>query len=240
MFEGADLELSREDLVGEDFMNIKNNIIDKLEKDSDIYFYALSIGLKSGEVVYLDGISRGEKNGYLNFAKYSNETMLLEIDNALWRIQAQDIESMTVKQYGKYDNPSNFYHRIFLSNSRFRRSTYLLWIKLFFFGAFLALLMAGMNSIFGDGDLMGILMDSQHFKNFVQRGASYVSKVFILIYIILVVTFLIDLLLPSEEAYRKIKPYRDYASNPRIQNLILIVLFLFFYKIIAFITSRLA
>lgn len=221
-------------------MNIRNNIIDKLEKDADDFFYALSIGLKSGEVVYIDGISRGEKNGYINFAKHSRETMLLEIDNSLWRIQAEDIESVSVKQYKtKMDKSQRWFYNLFLSQSRFGRSTYFMWIKFFLFGAFLSFILAGMTTVIGGGDVMGVLMDSSLFKVLLETGGSYIGKVFLVIFLIMVITFIIDLSLPSEEPFKKIKPYSDYASNTRLQNLIIILLFLVFYNIVAVIISTL-
>ncbi len=220
-------------------MNIKNNIIDKLEKDADEFSYALNIGLKSGEGVYIDGITRGEKNGYVNFAKHSTETMLLEIDNSLWRIQAEDIESISVKQYQtNIDNSFRWFKNIFLSESKFNKSTYFMWIKWFVFGAFVSFVFGGIKTVL-EGDIMNALMDSNSIKLIINTAVGYMDMVFILIFIILVVTFIIDCILPSDEPYKKIKPFSEYASNPRLHNLALIVLFLLFYKIIASLISKL-
>ncbi len=220
-------------------MYIRNNIIDKLEKDADEFSYALNIGLKSGESVYVDGITRGEKNGYVNFAKHSTETMLLEIDESLWRIQAEDIESISVKQYQtNMDNSFRWFKNIFLSESKFAKSTYFMWVKWFIFGAILAFVYGGIKVVLG-GDIMNALMDSGLVKQVITTSISLMDKVFLLIFIIMIVTFIIDCLLPSAEPYKKIKPYSDYAANPRLQNLSLIVIFLLFYKIIATFMSKL-
>ncbi len=214
-------------------MKIKNNIIDRLEKDADNFLYTLNIGLKSGEVVYIDGISKGEKNGYLNFAKHSQETMILQIDEALWRISAEDIESINVKKYKKSTNKTiSFLNSIFLSESKFESQTYFMWIKWFVFGAIVSILIAAAKTIL-QGDMMNMLTDPDLPKMIITNSLLYMDKVFFAIILILIITFVIDCILPSNEPYKRLKPFPDYAQNPRIRNLATIIIFLLVYKIVA-------
>ncbi len=215
-------------------MYIRNNIIDRLEKDADEFSYALNIGLKSGESVYVDGITRGEKNGYLNFAKHSTETMLLEIDDSLWRIQAGDVESISVKQYKTgLEDSFRWFKNLFFSESKFKKSAYIMWIKWFLFGAVVSFLFAGVKVVIDGGDLMSAIVDSSIIKVIINTALNYIDTLFLGILIIMVVTLIIDCLLPSDEPYKKIKPYSEYCSNPRIHNFAIIVMFLLFYKIVA-------
>lgn len=220
-------------------MNIKNNIIDQLEKEADEFSYTLNIGLKSGEVVYVDGITRGEKNGYLNFAKHSVDTMILEIDNSLWRIQAQDIESISVKKYKtesseKYGWISN----LFLSKARFSKKTYLFWIKLFILGAILSVMYSSVRSVLG-GDIMSVIMDPQLLKMIISKSVSYIDKIFIIVLFIQIGISVVDLLLPTNEPYRRIKPYPEYAIDTRLSNIIVVFVFIVFYQIFAAFLGKL-
>lgn len=221
-------------------MNIRNSIIDQLEKEADEFEYALSIGLKSGEVVYIDGITKGEKNGYLNFAKHSSDTMILEIDNSLWRIQAQDVESISVKQYkSELDKYLGWFNKLFLSKSYFGKSVFTMWIKWFFVGAVFAVLYSSIKSVLG-GDIMTMLMDPALLKTIISDSIKYVDKVFIIVFLIQLALFIIDLVLPSAEPYKKIKPYSDYASETRLNHLIIVVCFFVFYQVFTAILGKIA
>lgn len=220
-------------------MRIRNNLIDQLEREHDDYFYCLSIGLKSGEIVYIDGISKGEKNGYLNFAKHSQETMILEIDNSLWRIQAQDVESISVKQYKKDREKSlGWFNRTFLSKSKFTKETYFFWIKWFIFLLILSMFLAAIKSVL-KGDVMTVLMDSSLFSSILKTGFDYAGKAFFLIFGIMLALFAADMFLPVTEPYRRIKPYPDYLRDNKLSNLTIILSFGIFYKLFTIITSSL-
>ncbi len=215
-------------------MYIRNNIIDRLEKDADEFSYALNIGLKSGESVYVDGITRGEKNGYVNFAKHSTETMLLEIDDSLWRIQAEDVESISVKQYKTgLEDSFRWFKNLFFSESKFKKSTYVVWIKWFLFGVLVSFFYAGVKVVIDGGDIMSAIVDSSIVKVILNTALNYMDKLFLIILIIMMVMFIVDCVLPSDEPYKKIKPFSEYGANPRIHNFGIILMFLLFYKIVA-------
>lgn len=218
-------------------MRIRNNVIDQLEKEMDEYFYCLSIGLKSGEIVYIDGISKGEKNGYLNFAKHSQETMILEIDNSLWRIQAGDVESISVKQYKKQSEKSfGWFKRLFLVKSRFTRGTYFFWIKWFLFLFILSMMLAAFKSVL-KGDVMAVIMDPSLLGTVIKTGLRYADKVFFAILGLMGLLYILDFFLPVTEPFRRIKPYPEYLSDNRFYNLIIILAFIFFYKIFTILSA---
>ncbi len=210
-------------------MNIRNSIIDQLEHETDKYTYALNIGLKSGEVVYLDGVNLGEKNAYLNFAKYSKEMMLLEIDDALYRINAEDIESINVKKYNTSSGGiTNLLSYLLLSKGRFTKSTYIVWIKWFVVAAIFSILYAAFKYI-SSGDLLSVVMDSSTFGNIIQNSVEYIKLCFMVIFGIQVLLFIIDLVLPPKEAYKRIKPYSGYAEPAKLGNLLVILSFAIVY-----------
>lgn len=220
-------------------MRIRNNLIDQLEKEMDEYYYCLSIGLKSGEIVYIDGISKGEKNGYLNFAKHSQETMILEIDNSLWRIQAGDVESISVKQYKK-KNEKNYgwFKRTFLAKARFTRASYYFWIKWFLFLLVFSMLLASFKSVL-QGDIMAVLMDTSLLGDIIKTGLGYADMAFFAILGIMVLFYIVDFFLPVTEPYRRIKPYPEYLSDNRFSNLLIILGYALFYKVFSLLSAGL-
>ncbi len=210
-------------------MNIRNSIIDQLEHETDKYTYALSIGLKSGEVVFLDGVNLGEKNAYLNFAKYSKEIMLLEIDDALYRIGAEDIESINVKRYGSGSGKVvNIFNYLFLSKGRFTKATYIFWIKWFVAAVIFSIIFAAFKYV-TSGDFISIIMDGSTFGNVLQNSVEYIKLSFMIITGIQILLFIIDLVLPPKEAYKRIKPYSGYGEPSKIVNLFVIVSFIAVY-----------
>ncbi len=219
-------------------MNIKNSIIDQLEKEADEFSYTLNISLKSGESVYIDGITKGEKNGYLNFAKHSLDTMILEIDNSLWRIQAEDIEAISVKKY-KTDIAKNFnwFFKLFFSKGHFSKKTYLFWSKIFVFAMIIAVLYSAVRSVLG-GDIMTVIMDPELLQTILNDSIASVHQVFVAILLIQIILFGIDLALPTTEPYRRIKPYPEYAAETRISNSIVIILFYVFYQIFTIFVGK--
>lgn len=213
-------------------MRIRNNIIDRLEKDYDDYVYTLNIGLKSGESIYIDGITKGEKNGYVHFAKNSSETMLLEIDNSLWRLQASDIESMSIKYYKKsLAEATNFLSNIFFAKGKVRKSVYFFLIKSFVFFAILSVIIAGVTLIFEGGDIMGSIRDANLIRSVMEKALTLTKTAFSIVFIIQIVLFVIDAILPPEEPYRRIKPYRTYADETRFSNILIIISFFIFFQI---------
>lgn len=220
-------------------MRIRNNLIDQLEKEMDEYFYCLSIGLKSGEIVYIDGISKGEKNGYLNFAKHSQETMIIEIDNSLWRVQAGDIESISVKQYKKSSERAlGWFNRHLITKSRFTKVSYFFWIKWFVFLFILSMLLGAVKSVI-KGDVMAVIMDPSLLGNVIKLGLSYADMAFFAILGIMVLIYIVDFFLPITEPFRRIKPYPGYLSDTRLSNFFIILGFIIFYKVFSIITAGL-
>ncbi len=210
-------------------MIIRNSIIDQLEHEEDKFTYALNIGLKSGEIVYLDGINLGEKNAYLNFAKYSKETMLLEIDSALYRISASDIESISVKKYSTGSAKlTGLLGYLFLSKGRFNKNTYIVWIKWFVVASIFAMIYAGVKYVLSE-DLVTVLMDKSTFSNIITMSIEYIKKLFPIFLGIQGVLFLIDLILPPKEKYQRLKPYPSYAEPAKLSNLIVIIIFAIMY-----------
>lgn len=218
-------------------MRIRNNLIDQLEKEMDEFYYCLSIGLKSGEIVYIDGISKGEKNGYLNFAKHSQETMILEIDNSLWRIQAADIESISVKQYKKKNEKSyGWFNRNLIAKARFTKASFFFWIKWFVFLLIFSMFLAAFKIVL-KGDVMAVLMDPSMIGNVLKEGLRYGDMAFFAILAIMAILFIIDFFLPITEPYRRIKPYPEYLSDNRLSNLIVILGFIMFYKVFSILLA---
>ncbi len=210
-------------------MIIRNSIIDQLEHEEDKYTYALNIGLKSGEVIYLDGVNLGEKNAYLNFAKYSKETMLLEIDSALYRIGAGDIESIEVKKYSTSSGKlTGLLGYLFLSKGRFNKNTYVVWMKWFVVAAIFSVIYAAVKYVLSE-DLVTVLMDKATFSNIVTNSLEYIKKLFPLFLGIQAGLFVLDLILPPKEKYKRIKPYPSYAEPAKIGNLIVILVFAAIY-----------
>lgn len=87
-------------------------------------------------------------------------------------------------------------------------------------------------------DIMSMVVDPDLPKMALTNSIVYMDKIFAIIIIIMLITFIIDCLLPSNEPYKKIKPFPDYASNPRIRNLSTIIIFLIVYKIVAGFLSK--
>ncbi len=208
-------------------MKIRNSIIDQLEHETDKYTYALNIGLKSGEIILVDGVCLGEKNAYINFAKYSKETMILEIDNSLYRIGAGDIESINVKKYntdaGKVTNILNY---LFLSKGRFDKYTYIFWIKWFIAAIFFCVLYAAITYV-TKSDLSNLIPQATTTVNIIlQNSVVYMRKVYKIILYIQLGIFVFDLILPPKEAYKRIKPYLGYAEPTRLSNLVVIVIYM--------------
>ncbi len=212
-------------------MKIRNNILDELQHERNKYTYAMNIGLKSGEIIFLDGICLGEKNAYINFTKYSKDTMILEIDNSLYKINASDIESLNVTKYKTESSKvSNFFNYLFFSKGNFDKTAYLFVIKWFIFAAVLSIMFAGFKTIFA-GDMMTNLMKKSTMDNVVKLSFVYMKKAFWGFLLLQILMFIIDLILPPKEAHKRLKPYSGYAEPTRMGNLVIILIYILSFQV---------
>lgn len=158
-------------------------------------YYALSIFLKSGDVLHLSGLTREEKDRYFALARNPEQSMLLESENGIRNLLGSDIASITFKKYTKaYEQTLFQIEKMFMSESSFGTGVYFTIIKLFIF---LALLFALKEMVTGalQGDLMSTIMDGSALGRLFTNSLASAVGIFKYAYVIMLAIALVDLVL---------------------------------------------
>lgn len=220
-------------------MKIKNNIIDQLEPVKDNKSYAVNITLKSGEVIYLESLTKGEKDGYLGYVKIGTEVMLIEIGRTIWRIMPEDIEKMDVKAYSAVKSTGIYpVMKVLMAKSRMESATFLRFIVLFV-AVFVLALVAVLGKSLVDNEIMNVLFDSSVRSEYLQLAVTWIDLGYKLIIMVMLATNILDLILKPVEAFHIIDNDRHFLSGTKTLHVLITFGFMIGYTIFMIIFNRL-
>ncbi len=201
-------------------MRIKNNLLDGMEKVRDGKLYAVNICLKSGEVVHLEHLEKGEKDAYVNYVRNGTEKMLIESTKQVWRILPDDIEKLDVKAYSKEQGNSVYpFVRFIMAKSRMATETFTrfvgFYVMFLFVAIFIKLAQAG---IVENTDLLN---DLSLLKPYLLEAGELFMKVAWLLAFVMMFMNIIDLILRPSEKYYILDEERSVLADTKLLHILI-------------------
>ncbi len=213
-------------------MRMKNNLFDQLESVKDGKLYAVNIHLKSGQVIHLEHLEKGEKDAYINYTRIGKEKMLIETNKMVWRIMPDDIERVEVKSYNKQQAKGLYpLMRIAMTRSRLDTTLFsrfivyfiLLLLAMVGFQVLRAMLIEDPMSILADYTLLAPYMGDAS-KMFVQFSWMLIIVMFIL--------NIIDLILVSTEKFYILDDERAPLEGTKLFHLLITIGCIIGFKVV--------
>lgn len=202
-------------------MKLKNSLFDDLVHNDDGQYYAVNLWLKSGETIYLEDLSKGEKEAYLQYVRAGNQIMLISSPSTIWRLTPEDIVRVDVKMYGLANQKTVYpLFRIFLAKSRIATETFSNFIRLYLL-VLMAIILAGVVKVFKDGDLMGLLFDTTILANYVATVISWMEAGFLVVFGIMIIANFVDFILKPMQTYHVIDPDRHILYGTKTAHLLM-------------------
>jgi hypothetical protein len=220
-------------------MNIKNNLFDQMENIDDGKIYAVNISLKSGEVIYLESLSKSEKDAYIAYVKSGTDVMLLEMGKTIWRIQPSDIEKLDVKSYSSTHEVGIYpIMKVLMAKSRMESSTFTRFITLFI-GVFVLALIGVLAKSLIDGEIMNVLFDSVIRNSYLELGFEWIGLSFKVIVILMLFANIVDLILKPVEAFHIIDHDRHFLAGTKTLHVLITFGFVVGYSVFMNIFTKL-
>lgn len=194
--------------------------------DKKTIYYALSIFLKNGEVLHLNGLSREEKDRYFALARNPEMSMLHEEGNEIRNLLGSDISSITYKRYTEsYEKTIFQAEKMLLSESTFGTGIYFTIIKLFVALTVLwAIKETATNAL--KGDLMAVIMDADTLTKIFTDGVASASSIFKYAYLIMITFSLIDIVLGLTARYYINQDGAAPIRTRRFMGLLITIIFI--------------
>lgn len=213
-------------------MTIKNNIIDLLEHLDDGSYYAVNLVLKSGNTIYLENLSKGEKDSYLAYAKQGTTLMLISDEKTLWRVMPQDIERVDVKEY-QNTLAKGVYPllKVFMAKSHFTSNTFFNLARIFILVIMLTVF-AGMGIALQKGDLIGLLFDQELLQEYVQMVFKWSERGFYALLVVMLITNVADFVMRPVESFHILDVNRQFLAETKLLNLLITLAFIIVFLIL--------
>lgn len=194
--------------------------------------FALSIYMKYGEVLHVEGLTKEEKDQYFNLARETSQSLLIEDSSGIRHIMGKDIARITVKpydaQYEKYMLPLR---KMLFSESTLGRKLFTILIKLF-----IGVSILGIIGIFGlamiEGNIIDVFFEPDLFAETLTKGIDLMSGLFGYMVILMILLSLIDLVLGLRADYFINQDGEEPAEITRAGNLGVTFGFIVVFKVI--------
>jgi len=188
--------------------------------------YALSIHMKYGEVLHVEGLNKEEKDRYFELARHENNTMLVEDKTTVVNLLGKDIAKISVKAYDeKYEKIYHPIEKMLFSESSIGRRPFSFVIKSFVVLAILSVLgMFGVEVI--KGDIMTVLFDGALLSEAFLKGFDLMNKIFSFTSVLLVIMSLIDIALGFKSHYYINQDGSEPVEFSRLSNAVVTVAFI--------------
>jgi hypothetical protein len=210
---------------------MRNSLFEHLEHSDDGKHYAVNITLKSGSVVYLEGLKKGEKDSYLAYAKTGKDPMILTGDKNLWRILPSDIEKIDVKAYGdSYAKGVYPFMKIFMAKSRMQADTFFSIARIFIVVVLLAII-AGAAQALKDGDLLNLIFEKDLLAVYIATMMGWIEQGFLAILAMLVFANLIDFILMPVDQFHILENNRHFLSGTKTLHVLITLGFILFFLV---------
>lgn len=194
--------------------------------------YALSIHMKYGEVLHIEGLNKEEKDRYFELARKEDSTMLVEDKTSVIHLLSRDIAKISVKAYDeKYERIYHPLEKMVFSESSVGRRPFSFIIKTFIVLAILSIL-----STFGvamlSGNIMDVFFDSATLTETLTKGFDLMNKIFTFTAVLLIMLSIIDIGLGFKAHYYINQDGSDPVEYSRISNLVVSIAFIIVFMIV--------
>ncbi len=193
--------------------------------------YALSIHMKYGEVLHIEGLNKEEKDKYFELARKEDSTMLVEDKTSVIHLLSRDIAKISVKAYDeKYERIYHPLEKMVFSESSVGRRPFSFIIKTFIVLAILSII-----SVFGvamlSGNIMDVFFDPEVLSETLTKGFDLMNKIFVFTAVVLIMLSIIDIGLGYRAHYYINQDGSDPVEYSRISNLVVSIVFIVVFMI---------
>lgn len=187
--------------------------------------YALSVHMKYGEVLHIEGVNKEEKDNYIALCKQSDGEMIIEDKFEVRHLLSQDIAKVSVVPYDKsYERVWHPLKKMVLSESTVRRSTFSALIKAFFLLALVAVVaVLGMKVI--DGTILDVFFDASLFAQTLEEVMDYIGLIFKYLFFLMVILGILDMLLGLKNNFPINQDGANEIDQSILGNIIVIAIF---------------
>lgn len=170
-----------------------------MEKKSILY--ALSVFLKSGDVLHFTGLTKEERDKYFELAKHPSASMVIEERDKIQVVLGSDILNISAKRYDpEYEKFMLPVKKMLLSESSFGTWIYTFLIKCFVAIAAIVVVLSMVTNILG-GEVMEIIMDIDALKGFAQQGFDTAMNFFKYTAVAMFIIAVVDIVLGLNAKY---------------------------------------
>ena len=194
--------------------------------------YALSIHMKYGEVLHIEGLNKEEKDRYFELARKEDSTMLVEDKTSVIHLLSRDIAKISVKAYDeKYERIYHPLEKMVFSESSVGRRPFSFIIKTFIVLAILSILSAfGVAML--SGNIMDVFFDKVVLTETLTKGFDLMNKIFTFTAVLLIMLSIIDIGLGFKAHYYINQDGSDPVEYSRISNLVVSIAFIIVFMIV--------
>lgn len=187
--------------------------------------YALSVHMKYGEVLHIEGVNKEEKDNYMALCKANDGEMILEDRYEVRHLLSQDIAKVSVVPYDKsYERVWHPLKKMVFSESTIRRTTFSALIKAFFLLALVAVVaVLGMKVI--DGTILDVFFDGTLFSETLAQVMDYIGLIFKYLFFLMILLGVLDMLLGLRNNFPINQDGSDEIDQPILGNIIIIGIF---------------
>ncbi len=213
-------------------MRVKNNLFDQLESVKDGKLYAVNIHLKSGQIIHLEHLEKGEKDAYINYVRSGRDKMLIETNKLVWRILPDDIERVEVKSYNK-QQANGIYPLMRVAMTKSRLDTEMFTRFIFYF--ILLLIASVVFNIFRAmliEDPMAILTDFTLLAPFMADASKMFVQFSWLLVVVMLALNVLDLILSSAEKFYILDDERTLLEGTKVFHLMITIGCIIGFKVV--------
>lgn len=193
--------------------------------------YALSIHMKYGEVLHIEGLNKEEKDKYFELARKEDSTMLVEDKTSVIHLLSRDIAKISVKAYDeRYERIYHPLEKMVFSESSVGRRPFSFIIKTFIVLAILSILSAfGVAML--SGNIMDVFFDAEVLSETLTKGFDLMNKIFFFTALVLIMLSIIDIGLGYRAHYYINQDGSDPVEYSRISNLVVSIVFIVVFMV---------
>lgn len=201
--------------------------------------YALSIHMKYGEVLHVEGITKEDKERYIELARSVGQTMLVEDSITVRHLHSNDISKISVKAYDaereKWMHP---FQKMLFTESSLGRPLFRGVIKAFVWFSVLSIIgMFGLAMI--EGNVFDVFFDASIFMSTLQRGFDFMQQLFKYAVILLILLNLLDLGLGLNASYFINQDGEEAPEFSRLSNVTVTAAFVIIFTIVRMVLNGL-
>ncbi len=193
--------------------------------------YALSIHMKYGEVLHIEGLNKEEKDRYFELARKEDATMLVEDKTSVIHLLSRDIAKISVKAYDeKYERVYHPLEKMVFSESSMGRKPFSMIIK-----SFIILAVLSIMGVFGvamlSGDIMDVFFDSALFSETLLKGFDLMNKIFSFTAVLMILLNIVDIGFGYKAHYYINQDGSEPVVYSRISNLVVSIVFIVVFMV---------